>query len=95
MEFGNPADAQRAGVAVIYQEPTMFPDLSVAENIFIGRQPRSTLGRIDRGAMRARAAELFAGSASPSTPSSPPARLSIADSSSSRSPRRCRGTRGC
>src|SRR6185437_1274735 len=28
-----------AGVAVIYQEPTLFPDLSVAENIFMGRHP--------------------------------------------------------
>ena len=34
-----PADARAAGIAVIYQEPTLFPDLSVAENIFIGRQP--------------------------------------------------------
>src|SRR6478752_9782459 len=59
VEFHNPADAQQAGVAVIYQEPTMFPDLSVAENIFIGRQPRAALRRIDRATMHARAAELF------------------------------------
>ncbi|HEU4423785.1 MAG TPA: sugar ABC transporter ATP-binding protein [Pilimelia sp.] len=37
--FGGPADARAAGIAVIYQEPTLFPDLSVAENIFVGRQP--------------------------------------------------------
>ncbi len=79
VEFGNPADAQRAGVAVIYQEPTMFPDLSVAENIFIGRRPRSTLGRIDRGAMRARAAELFAGLGVALDPEQPARGLSIAD----------------
>src|SRR5262245_42442167 len=36
VEFHGPADAQQAGVAVIYQEPTLFPDLSVAENIFMG-----------------------------------------------------------
>ncbi|MBF8189374.1 sugar ABC transporter ATP-binding protein, partial [Nonomuraea sp. K274] len=59
VEFGGPADAQRAGVAVIYQEPTLFPDLSVMENIFMSRQPRGRLG-IDRRAMRAATAELFA-----------------------------------
>jgi len=37
--FANPAQARDAGVAVIYQEPTLFPDLSVAENIYMGRHP--------------------------------------------------------
>ena len=37
--FHGPADARDAGVAVIYQEPTLFPDLSVAENVMMGRQP--------------------------------------------------------
>ncbi|MGW3407293.1 ATP-binding cassette domain-containing protein, partial [Streptomyces zhihengii] len=45
--FNGPGDARDAGIAVIYQEPTLFPDLSIAENIFIGRQPRRGLGRID------------------------------------------------
>lgn len=49
--FQSPADARDAGIAVIYQEPTLFPDLSIAENIFMGRQPRTTLGRIDRGSV--------------------------------------------
>ncbi|WP_203882004.1 sugar ABC transporter ATP-binding protein [Planotetraspora kaengkrachanensis] len=79
VEFHKPADAQRHGVAVIYQEPTMFPDLSVAENIFIGRQPRASLGRIDRGAMRARAAELFARLGVALDPEQPARGLSIAD----------------
>ena len=34
----NSAEAQRQGIAAIYQEPSVFPDLSVAENIFIGHQ---------------------------------------------------------
>ena len=34
----NSAEAQRRGVAAIYQEPSVFPDLSVAENIFIGHK---------------------------------------------------------
>jgi rhamnose transport system ATP-binding protein len=54
-----PADARDAGIAVIYQEPTLFPDLSVAENIFMGRQPLATGRRIDRRRMHAAAAGLF------------------------------------
>ena len=48
VDFRNTADAKAAGVAVIYQEPTLFPDLSVTENIFMGRQPTDRWGRIDR-----------------------------------------------
>ncbi|QIE27955.1 Ribose import ATP-binding protein RbsA (plasmid) [Caballeronia sp. SBC1] len=44
--FANPAEARDAGLAVIYQEPTLFADLSIAENIYMGRQPRDRLGRI-------------------------------------------------
>ncbi|MDR5753918.1 MULTISPECIES: sugar ABC transporter ATP-binding protein [unclassified Caballeronia] len=44
--FANPAEARDAGLAVIYQEPTLFADLSIAENIFMGRQPRDGLRRI-------------------------------------------------
>jgi len=47
----NPSAALDAGIAVIYQEPTLFPDLSVAENVFMGRQPRRAGRRIDRRAM--------------------------------------------
>ncbi len=54
-----PADAQAAGIAVIYQEPTLFPDLTVEENIFMGRQPMRSARRIDRRVMRAEATALF------------------------------------
>jgi rhamnose transport system ATP-binding protein len=57
--FHGPAGARDAGVAVIYQEPTLFPDLSIAENIFMGRQPRRGLGRVDHRAVRRATAELF------------------------------------
>jgi rhamnose transport system ATP-binding protein len=39
------ADAQRLGIAAIYQEPLIFPDLSVAENIFIGHQDQGPVVR--------------------------------------------------
>ncbi len=57
--LAGPAEAQAAGIAVIYQEPTLFPDLSVAENIFMGRQPRGRFGRIDHAAMKAATERLF------------------------------------
>ncbi len=79
VEFGGPAAAQEAGVAVIYQEPTLFPDLSVAENIFMGRQPRAGFGRIDRRAMREESAALFKRLGVALDPGRPARGLSIAD----------------
>ena len=74
-----PADARAAGIAVIYQEPTLFPDLSVAENIFIGRQPLKSWRRIDTAAMRRQANELFARLGVRLDPDRPARGLSIAD----------------
>ena len=52
------ADARHQGIAVIHQHPAIFPDLSVAENIFVGRQPRHA-GRIDWPTMTEKARELL------------------------------------
>jgi rhamnose transport system ATP-binding protein len=57
--LNGPAAARDAGIAVIYQEPIQFPDLTVAENIFVGRQPLRSGRRIDRSAMNAEARALF------------------------------------
>ncbi|MDF3017129.1 MAG: transporter related [Thermomicrobiales bacterium] len=51
-------DAQRLGVAAIYQEPMIFPDLSVAENIFIGHRDRGKI--VDRRRMEREASEVLA-----------------------------------
>jgi rhamnose transport system ATP-binding protein len=55
----SPAAAHAAGIAVIYQEPTLFPDLTVAENIFMGRQPLRPGRRIDYRQMRSESKALF------------------------------------
>ncbi|MFE3559170.1 sugar ABC transporter ATP-binding protein [Streptomyces sp. NPDC059193] len=51
-------DSERLGIATIYQEFNLVPDLTVAENIFLGRQPRR-LGLIDRKRMEAQATVLL------------------------------------
>ncbi|WAL66174.1 sugar ABC transporter ATP-binding protein [Amycolatopsis cynarae] len=79
VDFASPADAKAAGIAVIYQEPTLFPDLSVAENIVMGRHPRGRLGMIDRAAVRAEAEQLFSRLGVRIDPSRPARGLSIAD----------------
>ncbi len=57
--LSGPLAARDAGISIIYQEPTLFPDLTVAENIFMGRQPVRAGRRIDRPAMNRAAAEIF------------------------------------
>ncbi|MCL8025469.1 sugar ABC transporter ATP-binding protein [Nocardioides bruguierae] len=77
-DFSSTAESKAAGVAVIYQEPTLFPDLDVSENIFMGRQPGSTL-RIDKQRMYAEAAALFERLGVAIDPRRPAKGLSIAD----------------
>jgi rhamnose transport system ATP-binding protein len=74
-----PAAAQSAGISIIYQEPTLFPDLSVAENIFIGRQPLAGARRIDRSAMYEQTARTFARLGVPIDPRRAARGLSVAD----------------
>ncbi len=79
VHFRSTADAKAAGIAVIYQEPTLFPDLSVAENIFIGRQPYTRFGTLDRARMRRETRELTTRLGVPIDPDRPARGLSIAD----------------
>jgi ribose transport system ATP-binding protein len=59
VHFRGPRDAQRAGVAIIHQELNLLPELSISENIFLGREPRTRLGLVDYRAMNRRAADLL------------------------------------
>ncbi|KAA9374539.1 sugar ABC transporter ATP-binding protein [Microbispora cellulosiformans] len=56
--FGHPVEAQRAGVAIIYQELTLLPERTVAENVFLGREPVRR-GLVDRAAMETATGELL------------------------------------
>ena len=78
-DFGGPSEAQAAGVAIIYQEPSLFPDLTVAENIFMGRQPRGRSRAIERSTMEREAREIFAGLGVALDPSRIARGLSVAD----------------
>ena len=57
--FKNPREAQTAGIAMIFQELNLVPDLSIAENIFIGREPLNRFGLVDFARMNADAATLL------------------------------------
>lgn len=57
MRFSSPLEAQHAGVAVMHQHPGLFPDLSIAKNLFIGQAGAKWM--IDYGRMYAEAAHLL------------------------------------
>ncbi len=59
VHFDDPLASRAEGIAVVHQHPALFPDLTVAENVFIGQQPRRQ-GRIDWRGMMARSHELLA-----------------------------------
>ena len=59
VRLSSPRDARRRGIATVYQELLLFPELSVAENIFLGNAPRTRWGSIDWAAMRAKARVLL------------------------------------
>jgi rhamnose transport system ATP-binding protein len=59
VHFNNALESRQAGIAAIYQELSLFPDLDVAENIFAGRQPITTAGRIDWRGLYSQANQLL------------------------------------
>ena len=79
VDFHSPHDARDAGIAVIYQEPTLFPDLSIAENVVMGYHPLGALRRIDRGQMHSRVQGLLDRLGVRLDPERPVRGLSIAD----------------
>ena len=75
---GSPVEARRAGVAMIHQELSLAPDLTVAENILLGAEP-ARFGFVDRARMRAAAAAALAQLGHDDiSPDAPAASLSVA-----------------
>jgi ribose transport system ATP-binding protein len=60
VRFRSPADAQARGIGMIYQELSLMPALTVAENVFLGRQPTNRFGLIDWKRMNEEAAQRLA-----------------------------------
>ncbi len=54
-----PLLARKVGIAAVYQEQQLVPDLTVAENIFLGKEPKTALGRVDYRRMLAETGELI------------------------------------
>ncbi|MBP0578398.1 sugar ABC transporter ATP-binding protein [Labrys sp. LIt4] len=59
VRFTSPRHARRHGIATVYQELLLFPELTVAENIFLGNAPRQKWGGLDWSAMRLKARQLL------------------------------------
>jgi rhamnose transport system ATP-binding protein len=74
-----PADAKVRGIAVIHQEPALFPDLDVAENVFMGRQPLDRSRGIDWKQMYREVGELLRSLGVALDPRTPVQGLSVAD----------------
>lgn len=57
--FASPADARAAGISIVYQEFSSIPELTVADNIYLGREFRGPLGTVDRRAAARAASALL------------------------------------
>jgi ribose transport system ATP-binding protein len=78
VEIETPRKSQEIGISAIYQELMLTPDLNIAENIFLGREPAISFGRVDKKKIQAESARLLALLDLPLDPRTPVKQLSIA-----------------
>jgi ABC-type sugar transport system ATPase subunit len=78
VRFSAPVEAEGAGVSVVYQELSLVPDLDVAQNVYLHREPRRAGVLLDAGRLYARCAELLADVGVDVDPRAPVASLSVA-----------------
>jgi ribose transport system ATP-binding protein len=76
--ISSPHDANELGISIIYQEFNLIPQLSVAENIFLGREPTSSFGFVDMRTMEKEAQELMNGLGASVDVKTPVGKLSVA-----------------
>lgn len=73
-----PGDAQAQGISIIHQELMLMKDLTAAQNVFIGREPKGRFGRLDEAKLNADAAALFSQLNIRISPTDPVAGMSVA-----------------
>jgi rhamnose transport system ATP-binding protein len=78
LRLGSPRDALERGIGMVYQEMLSFPNLSVSDNIFAGREMTDRIGRLNRRAMRERTRALLGELHLPVSPDAPADSLSAA-----------------
>lgn len=78
VRFSSVVEAQHAGISAVYQDPQLFGDLTVAENVFLGAFPPGRLGMVDFRAARERTAELLDTLGVTLDPRRPAGQLSVA-----------------
>ncbi len=78
LDVHQPWEAQQAGISTIYQELTLCPDLSVAENVFLGREPKKKSGLIDWAKMNRMTREVLRQLKVDVSPTAQVARLTVA-----------------
>jgi rhamnose transport system ATP-binding protein len=79
VHIGDPQTAHRLGIIAMYQEPTVFPDLTVSENVFAGRHPRTALRTVDWRTMRRETERILAEFDVDLGPDTPVRGLGVAD----------------
>jgi rhamnose transport system ATP-binding protein len=77
--LGDPSAAHRLGIVAMYQDPTVFEDLTVAENVFAGRYPRRALRAVDWKTMRREAGRILGEIGADFAPDAPVRGLGVAD----------------
>jgi ABC-type sugar transport system ATPase subunit len=79
VRFSEPRDAEDSGIRIIYQELNLVPELSVTDNLFLGREKTGPLGWLDVRGMERAAQQLFARLGTPISPRARVADLRIGD----------------